>query len=374
VRAKVVSKLKKTPLILGVMFVCLFSFIQCQIKASPKILKLKYAQHFKIEYIENGCKKVTDANGNQLLLVARGHQLPKDYRNIPVIHTPIRRALFASMTQVCLLRPFHNRKIWASVVGVTSPLRDWYIPEIREGLQNGSVQFIGDGYEPDYERIQALRPEIVFTYGGPDGQMNLMQKLSELKILYAVDNEYLETDPLGQMEWIKFIAAFYDQEQTAAEYLAQAETRIADISKKLQGKRRPKIAWGMIYNGKAYVPAADSYVAKMIRLAGGDYIFKQLVRANSALSIEAFYIQSKNADILINSSYASAVPSIKAMLDSAPILQDLKAVRNKQVWCLQPWYNQMVDQNDQILLDLAAMFHPEIIKNRPIQNFFKTRP
>lgn len=341
---------------------------------SPKALGLQYTRHFKIEDVGNRCKRITDGEGNQLLLVPRGMNPPKGFHHLRIIYTPVQRALFASMTQVCLLRPFHNPKIWASVAGVTSPFEEWYIPEIRRGLKNGSIQYVGDGYEPDFEMIQALQPEIAFTYGGPNGQFNLMKKLSELKIPYAVDNEYLETDPLGQLEWIKFIAAFYDQGPAAEEYFRQSERRIMDTAQKLQRKIRPKIAWGMIYNGKVYVPAGDSYVAKIIELAGGDYLFKQLARGNTALSIETFYAQSKNADIMINSSYAPVVPSVKAMLSQAPILEDLNAVRRGHVWSMQPWYNQMVDQNDQILFDLGSMFHPEVIKNRRIENFLKLPP
>jgi iron complex transport system substrate-binding protein len=370
---KVIVLSKRKAIISGILLAMLF-ISSCPAETSHKVLRLKYTRHFKIEYVGNGCKKVTDAAGREFLLVPRRSVRPQVFGNIPVIYTPIQKALYTSMTQVCLLRPFHNPTIWASVMGVTSPSTEWYIPEIRRGLQNGSIQYIGDGYEPDFETIQALQPDIVFTYGGPNGQFKLMKKLSELKIPYAVDNEYLETDPLGQLEWIRFIAAFYDQGQAAEEYFRQSEKRILDTARKLQGRKRPKIAWGMIYNGKVYVAAGDSYVAKMIDLAGGDYLFKQLTRGNTALNIETFYAQSKNADILVNSAYAPAVPSIKAMLSQAPILEDLNAVRRGQVWSMQPWYNQRVDQNDQILLDLGSMFHPEVIKDRRIENFLKLPP
>jgi iron complex transport system substrate-binding protein len=356
-----------------IIFTCILGmFWQTEASStSPPKQGIQYSRHFKIEEVGNRCRKITDGEGNQLLLVPRGMKPPKGFGDLQVIHVPVQKALFASVTQVCLLKPFHDPKIWASVVGVTSPLKEWYIPEIRKGLQNGSIQFVGDGYEPDFEMIQALQPDIVFTFGGPNGQFTLMKKLTELKIPYAVDNEYLETDPLGQLEWIKFIAAFYDREQTAAEYFRQSERTFIDTTRKLQGKIRPKIAWGMIYNGKVYVPAGDSYVAKMIDLAGGDYLFKQIARGNAALSIETFYAQSKNADILINSSYAPVVSSMKAMIGQAPILEDLNAVHRGQVWAIQPWYNQRLDQNDQILLDLGSIFHPEIIQNRRIENFLK---
>jgi iron complex transport system substrate-binding protein len=369
-------KLQRKSLVILIL-VCvagLFGQTQAVLPAPMAGPGLRYSRHFKIEEVGSRCKKITDGAGNQLLLVPRGVKPPEGLRRLPVIRIPVQRALFASMTQVCLLRPLNNPDIWASVVGVTSPSTDWYIPEIRRGLQNGSIQYVGDGYEPDFEMIQALQPEIVFTYGGPNGQFKLMKKLAELKIPYAVDNEYLETNPLGQLEWIRFIAAFYDQGRAAEEYFRQSESRILATARKLQGRKRPRIAWGMIYHGKVYVAAGDSYIAKMIDLAGGDYLFKQLTRANTALNIETFYARSKDADILVNSAYASVAPSMKAMLSQAPILKDLKAVRRGEVWALQPWYNQRVDQNDRILLDLGAMFHPRVIPNRRIENFLKLPP
>jgi len=86
---------------------------------------------------------------------------------------------------------------------------------VKKNIESGKITFVGKGSAPDYEKISSLKPEIVFVYSGPAGQQAMMEKLDELKISYAVDNEYLEENPFGRVEWMKFLAAFYDKEEEA---------------------------------------------------------------------------------------------------------------------------------------------------------------
>jgi iron complex transport system substrate-binding protein len=138
-----------------------------------------------------------------------------------------------------------------------------------------------------------------------------------------------------------------------------------------RGKKKPRIVWGIIYGGKVYVPDKDSYVARMINMAGGDYLFKESSAANAAISIESFYAKAKEADIFIYAAFPGNVPSIRAIVNNAPVLGDLKAIHRQRVWSFQPWYNQTLDKNDQVLLDLATIFHPEVFQGEPVRNFQK---
>ena len=329
--------------------------------------------NFKIEPLPNECRRLTDGAGRVLLLVPRGQAVPKGSQGIQVVRTPVRRVVFTSPTQACFLRCLRDTQVWASVVGVTTPEEQWYIPEIKHGLRQGRIAYLGDSFKPDFERLQALRPELVLVYSGAAGQMGLIKKLQELGIPYAVDNEYLEADPLARLEWLRFIAAFYGQDQVATAFLANSRSQIEALQHRFTVAHRPKVAWGVIYQGKVFVPAGNSYAARMITLAGGDYIFKNKLKGQGGVNIgiEEFYKSAREAEILIYTSFPEITPRIATILKMAPALADLKAIRQQRVWSLQPWYYQSLDQSSGILLDLAAIFHPELYRGHQVNYYSK---
>ena len=242
-------------------------------------------------------------------------------------------------------------------------------------MEEGRIELVGGGMgEPDYEKILALKPDIVFMYTGLPTQEKVFEKFKEMGITVAVDNEWLENNPLGRLEWIKFLAAFYDKDEEAKDFFEKVDKRVKEIAFKVSMEKRPDVLWGSIWRGKCYVPAGDSYVAKMISIAGGNYLFSDLKGTGSAnVTLEELYARGKNADVFIYSSFPPYVNSLKDILKGAPILAELKAVKEGKVWCYQPWYYQSLDKTDEIIEDLAAIFHPELYPGHEPGYFVKLR-
>ncbi|SHF26455.1 iron complex transport system substrate-binding protein [Desulfofundulus australicus DSM 11792] len=323
-------------------------------------VSLQYATGFSIENLPAGCKKVTDGDGRELLLVPRGKKPPAGYGNLPVFYTPVQKVVVGSTTQAALLRPLG---VLGTIGGVTTEKKDWYIDEVTKGMEKGRVAFLGKNSAPDYEKIKALSPDVVFTYTHVMGGTEFAQKLNELGIPYAVDNEWLESHPLGRVEWVKFLAAFYNKEKEADDYFRQVVANVEQVARKVPAGTRPKVLWGSIFKGKVYVPAGNSYVARMIEMAGGDYVFKDLggsATGNANITLEEFYARGKDADIFIIpfSPQSTGITSIAKLLEQAPVLADIKPVKEKRIWCVQPWYYQSMDKTDEQIEDLAAMFYP----------------
>jgi len=332
-------------------------------------VEIKYAKGFKIEYTPEGYKKVTDAEGQVFLLVPRGEKV-SGYEGYQKVEIPVRRVVALSTTEVCLLRPLG---VLDSIVGVTTKKERWYIDEIKRGMEEGRIELVGSGMgEPDYEKILALKPDIVFMYTGLPTQQKVFEKFKELGIPVAVDNEWLEPHPLGRMEWIKFLAAFYDKEEEAIRYFDEAERKVREIASRVSMEERPTVLWASIWRGKCYVPRGDSYVARMISLAGGDYLFSDLEGTGSAnITLEELYARGKNADVFIYSSTPPYVNSVKDVLERGPALADIKPVKEGKVWCFRPWYWQSIDKTDGIIEDLAAIFHPELFPEHELGYFMK---
>ena len=78
------------------------------------------------------------------------------------------------------------------------------------------------------------------------------------------------------------------------------------------------------------------YVAKMIEMAGGDYVFSDLTDSGNNpatvnISLEDFYAGAKNADVLIYNSTIEGDPHDGRVDRQCPLLAQFKAVQQGNV-------------------------------------------
>lgn len=340
-----------------------------------KALPIHFSQSFRIEYLYDGCKLVTDAENIRLLLVPHGKEVPKGYKADKIIRIPLKNVMCASSTQV---GPLIKLGVLDSLKAVTTPGDKWITNEVKAAFKQEKVKYVGGAGmgQPDYELVKAVNPDMVFAYTGAYGQQAMIEKLSEMSINYAVNNEYLESHYLGRMEWIKFMAAFYDKELEAEKILNDAVKEIDNVAVKIAGLKEPKIAWGSSYKGNVYVPNSGSYIRKWVDMAGGNYAFKNIgagTSSNTQISMEDFYAQAKDADILVYSSTITFLnkPTIEGLIEENPLLANMKAVKNGNVWAYGADWWETIPDTDRFVKDIAAVFHPEAFKGHKIEKFVK---
>ncbi|PKM48047.1 MAG: ABC transporter substrate-binding protein [Firmicutes bacterium HGW-Firmicutes-8] len=331
-------------------------------KLSIKIKELPvyYSKNFRIRYLDNGCKLVTDGENYKILLVPRGETAPEGIVANKKISIPPKNVMAASSTFVGQMAKLN---VLDSLKAVTTSKNTWFIPKVKELVSQGKIKYVGgDNMEPpDYELVKAISPDLVFVYTGTTGQQYVMKKFSELGIPFAVENESQESDYLGRLEWIKFIAAFYDKELEAEKILNDAVKNINTVTAKVAGLPKPKVAWGLSWAGKVYVAKYDSYVGKWINSCGGDYVFKNFkVGTDTQVSAENFYALAKDADVFIFSSTTNYMksPTINQIIKENPLFANIKAVKNGNVWAYAPDWWQTIPDADVFVKDIAAVFHP----------------
>ncbi len=89
-------------------------------------------------------------------------------------------------------------------------------------------------------------------------------------------------------------------------------------------------------NNLATVRKGGDYVAKMIGLAGGSYVFADLTDSGSNLatvniSLEDFYAGARDADVLLyNSTIEGELRTMDELIAKCPLLADFKAVQQRQ--------------------------------------------
>ena len=137
------------------------------------------------------------------------------------------------------------------------------------------------------------------------------------------------------------------------------------IAKAPTGTGKTVAFFSITSNGLATVRKGNDYVARMIEMAGGDYVFADLTDngnnlATVNLSLENFYAGAKDADVLIyNSTIEGEVDSLAALLERCPLLADCKAVQQGNVWCTaQSLFQQSMELPD-LILDMNRVFTQE---------------
>jgi len=331
-------------------------------------LHLLYATHFNVEYLLDGRKIVTDGAGRKLLLVPRGREIIGLSPASPVIRIPVKRVVTRWSTIPSLLQALGTMR---TIVGVTTRREELCNEQIKERMAQGAITSLGAHGTIDYEKMYAINPDVFFV-----SRWEKTDKLNELAIPYAVITEYLENNPLGRMEWIKFFAAFYNKEKAANDFFAKAVRNVRQLSKKIEKvKKKPRILWGFIRRGGTiYAPRGKCYVSRMITIAGGDSVLRGLKRMGGApISLEQFYEHGRDAAIYICPEPLPryGITSIKKLVALNPVLADFRSVKSGSVWCFQPWYWDSIDKTDEIITDLAAILHPGLFPDHKPRYFFK---
>ena len=335
-------------------------------------LPLKHAGLFSMDCLEDGFRKVTDGAGRSLLLAPRGKPIPSAYRNLPTITIPVNRVALESAVYAALLRPLD---VLESIVGVGVRMDICYMDDLKKKIAKGEVIKLGCDGPMDYERLKVLSPDVFFA-----GNWNkkLIHKLDELNIPVAIIDCFEEAHPLGRLEWIKFVAAFFDREDDAQQVFNRAAKKIAAVSERCAAANsHPRVVAGGVFDGKVHVPSAKSVTANMIAIGGGDYIFKDLdlkgyMGGYGNITLEEFYVRAKHANVyILETSPAYGISSIETLVTRDDMLADIKSVRDGNVWCSMPWYWESIDKTDEIIADLAAIFHPKLFPGHRPRHFFK---
>lgn len=340
---------------------------------SVQAIENLYSDGFKIERLSDGIKRVTDADNRELILVPREKGIPAEYSDSIVIRTPVNNAVFLSSTQVCTFRAVDDAEIVSHIGGVCGGAESWAdIPAVAEGITNGDIiDVTGDAStgEPDYEKIAELSPDVVFVYSGEYGQQSQMAKLDELGINYAVDNEYLESDYMARMEWMRFILTFFNADDAVDEVMTNAQKTVDEAKAAIDGTEPVKIAVFNVYDGTVYGTSPDGWFGTMLSDMNGVNVFADM--PSTMLTLEAAYEAISTADVIVYSSTPSWCPGMEAVVSAFPQLTECKAYENNNVYQYTDLYWMGIDQSDIMAADIAAVMFPEAFEGRELSYFVK---
>ena len=324
-----------------------------------RTLPLQYATQFSVSYAGEDYTRLTIGDDQTFLVVAGDAPVPD---GVPADVTVLTRPLSHIYLVATAAMDYFRQLDAIDAIALSGQKEaDWYIDETKAAMQAGTMVYAGKYSAPDYETILAagcdLAIENTMIYHTPE----VKEQLEKFGIPVLVERSSYETDPLARMEWVKLYGILLGKQQEAEQLFDTQVQRVAPLENQ-QPTGKTVAFFSITSNNLVTVRKGSDYVARMIEMAGGSYVFADLTDngnnlATINLSLEDFYAGAKDADVLLyNSTIEGSIASTEQLVEKCPLLAQFKAVQNGNVWCTaQSLFQQSMELPD-LILDMNRVF------------------
>ena len=324
---------------------------------------LQYAKQFTVDECTGGYELITIAD-SQYLVVPQGAAVPEDLpQGTTVLQQPIENVYLVSTSA---MDPIISLGALDSIALSGTKADGWYLPEAKAAMQAGQIAYAGKYSAPDYETILAsgcgLAIENTMIYHTPE----VKEQLEKFGVPVLIERSSYESGPLARMEWLKLYGILLGRTEQAEEIFRQKVEQVAPILEQ-ENTGKTVAFFSITTNNLITVRRTSDYVAQMVGMAGGVYIFDDLEGETSAqstikLPLETFYARARDADVLIyNSTIEGVMETRDQLIEKCPMLADFKAVQSGDCWCTA----QSLFQQSMELADLISDMNLVFTEGRP---------
>lgn len=238
----------------------------------------------------------------------------------------------------------------------------------RKRINDGKIKELGQNESINTELTIDLQPDAVVGFG-VDGENKAFASIQQAGIPVIYNGDWVEKDPLGKAEWIKFFGALYNKDEEATALFNKIENdyeRAKEIVATVATK--PTVLSGALYKDVWYVAHGDSWQAKIIADAGGDYLWaKEKGTGSIALSLEAVLEKGQQAAVWIAPGQFTRYSELVA---HNPVYGQFDAFKNKNAFTFASkqgetggilYYELAPNRPDLVLKDLIKALHPKLL-------------
>ena len=311
----------------------------------------------------NGYTLVTVANPwkggvlHRYVLVPRDAELPHDLPEGTVVRTPVKRALVYSSVHTSLLRELGAIDAVRGIVD-----RQYFVDTLLlADVDAGNVADCGNSMNPTVEKVIDMQPDAILLSPYQDASYGQITQL-DIPIIECAD--YLEYDPLGRAEWMKFYGLLVGQRERADSLYDTVVNAYDDVKQvAAQAASRPTVVTEMVISGVWSVPGGQSYMARIIRDAGGDYLWADDDNTGSlSLDFNQVLARAQQADYWFLKW--TNINSLKDLQGAYELNKEMEAFKNKRVYVCDTEKSRFFDRvpfhPDLLLREFAAIMHPEL--------------
>ncbi|TXB65939.1 ABC transporter substrate-binding protein [Vicingus serpentipes] len=332
---------------------------------------VKYAKGFSIETFSD-YKVLTISNawkGEKTIFqyILYRNEKPLGFEDAVFVKTPIKTIACLSLTHLAFIDKLNQNKSIIALSGCD------YVSnlEIINRIKTDKIKEIGKEQQLNYEMLIDNKPDLIMAYGIDESSKKNLTKMKELGLSVVLNAEYMENHPLGQAEWIKFVAAFYELDSEGDSIFSLIEKEYLELKKQVAKiESKPSVFLGMPWNGVWYMAGGESFQAQLLRDAGANYLWaNNEEKSNFTIDKEVIIDRAIDADYWIN---LNSYTTINEVVACDTKFSKFKSVKKNQLFNNNKrlnisggndyWESGIV--NPQIVLkDLITIFHPEVLNH-----------
>ena len=341
-------------------------FAGCASAAAPELAGLEYessmertyATEFSVDYYSGGYKLLSIGDGSRYLVVPEGAEAPAGLDpSIVVLRQPLDSIYLVAAAAMSL---FDALDAVDAIRLSGTQESGWYIENARRAMEEGRMLFAGKYSEPDYEMMISEGCDLAIESTMILHSPKVKEMIEMLGIPVFIEYSSYESHPLGRTEWIKLYGAMLTREEQAAAFFDE-QAAIIDELRGFENTGKTVAYFYLSSDGSVVVRSSTDYVAKMIEIAGGKYIFDEIGdpesrRSSVSLTMEEFYAAAVNADYIIyNANVDDTMSDLDGLLGKSALFSDFKAVREGNVWCTGKYLYQATDIVGKLITDIHRM-------------------
>ena len=341
-------------------------FAGCASAAAPELAGLEYessmertyATEFSVDYYSGGYKLLSIGDGSRYLVVPEGAEAPAGLDpSIVVLRQPLDSIYLVAAAAMSL---FDALDAVDAIRLSGTQESGWYIENARRAMEEGRMLFAGKYSEPDYEMMISEGCDLAIESTMILHSPKVKEMIEMLGIPVFIEYSSYESHPLGRTEWIKLYGAMLNREEQAAAFFDE-QAAIIDELRGFENTGKTVAYFYLSSDGSVVVRSSTDYVAKMIEIAGGKYIFDEIGdpesrRSSVSLTMEEFYAAAVNADYIIyNANVDDTMSDLDGLLGKSALFSDFKAVREGNVWCTGKYLYQATDIVGKLITDIHRM-------------------
>ena len=305
------------------------------------------------------------------VLVDKKQPLPQELPQGTLVRTPLSKAVIYSSVHCSLLKDLGA----LNSIGGVCDLKYIKLPEIEEGCRNGTITDVGDGMNPNIERIIDLHPDaILLSPFENSGGYGRVEKLN-VPIIECAD--YMETSSLGRAEWMRFYGLLFGKKTEADAMFAAVERNYKDLQELVKPiSFAPSVMCDLKTSSTWYTPGGNSTIAKLYSDAGANYIFREDTHSGSLpYPFEVIFEKGQQTDFWLI-RYNQPVDKTYGELEKefAPYA-GFRPFKERNIYGCNtnrvPFYEETPFHPDWLLKDLIKIFHPSLLEGYELRYYNK---
>ncbi len=290
-------------------------------------IKIKYAQRFSVDVSDENYSKIEINSGDSKFQFYDSIYIPHvadyDFNNYKLVKNNYQSLAIQSVTYFAYLELIDKVNLIKGLSGLDYVAQS----DIKKILKKNKVKEISNDGEIVLEKLLKINPDLFLIY---PYELQSAKKYNRKGIETLLVAEYLESTPLGRLEWLKFFGLIFNEYSTAKHIFNEKEKKYLSLQQTLDTSKT--VFFNLPYNDNWAMPSSQSVTVNLAKDAGLNYVYKQKTsQDNLVLSKEEVWNDAMKSEYWIIIASRPKNYKLKDLLKEESIYKDFKAVKNHNV-------------------------------------------